>query len=73
MKLRDKEQLKKLPEAELKKKLVEFRDKLWSLKNDLVRGKVKNIQEIRETKKNIARILTFLPTGTGLKPKSPKK
>jgi len=59
MKLREKEQLKKLPDAELEKKLADLRDKSWSLKNDLVRGKVKNIQEIRETKKSIARILTF--------------
>ena len=59
MKLREKEQLKNLPEIEMDKKLIELRDKLWSLKIDLVRGKVKNIQEIKEAKKNIARILTF--------------
>ena len=59
MKLREKEQLKKLPDTELSKKLNEFRDKLWQLKADLVRGKVKNIQEIREVKKNIARIITI--------------
>ncbi len=54
------EQLKNLPAAELQKQLREYRDKLWSLKADLVRGKVKNVREINEIKKNIARILTIL-------------
>lgn len=60
MKLKEKEQLKNKPVAELEKDLIEFRDKLWSLKADLVAGKVKNIQKIKEIKKNIARILTIL-------------
>ena len=40
--------------------LLEKRDKLRQLGFDLVSGKVKNISEIRETKKDIARILTLL-------------
>jgi large subunit ribosomal protein L29 len=60
MKLREKEQLKNKPKAELEKNLSEYRDKLWSLKTALVGGKVKNVSEIKEVKKNIARILTIL-------------
>jgi ribosomal protein L29 len=33
---------------------------LRQLRFDLVSGKVKNVKEIRETKKDIARILTIL-------------
>ncbi|MCG2690364.1 50S ribosomal protein L29 [Candidatus Parcubacteria bacterium] len=40
--------------------LLEKRDKLRQFGFDLVSGKVKNISEIRETKKDIARILTLL-------------
>lgn len=39
--------------------LPELKDKLWSLKTDLVAGKVKNVKEIKKIKKNIARILTW--------------
>ncbi len=40
--------------------LLEKRDCLRQFGFDLVSGKVKNISEIRETKKDIARILTLL-------------
>lgn len=39
--------------------LPELKDRLWSLKTDLVAGKVKNVKEIKKIKKNIARILTW--------------
>ncbi len=45
---------------ELEKLALEFKDKLWSLKKDLKAGKVKNIKEIKNTRKDIARILTIL-------------
>lgn len=45
---------------ELQKDLVEYREKLRKLKFDLNQGKVKNIKEIKETKKMIARILTII-------------
>ena len=40
--------------------LVDSRERLRSLKFDLASGKVKNVREIRELKKTIARILTLL-------------
>lgn len=46
--------------VELQKMLAEYREKLRQLRFDLAAGKVKNIREIREIKKDIARILTIL-------------
>ena len=54
------QEMKRKPKAELEKMLVEFRDRLWTLTNDLGNGKVKNVREVREVKKNIARAETFL-------------
>lgn len=54
------QEIKRKPKAELLKMLVEFRDRLWTLKNDLENGKVKNVREVREVKKNIARVETLL-------------
>ena len=54
------QELKTKPAPELQKTLQELRDKLWQLKVDLASGKVKNIKEIKEIKKDIARILTIL-------------
>jgi len=45
---------------ELQRLLREKRERLRQLRFDLAGGKVKNVREIRETKKDIARILTFL-------------
>jgi ribosomal protein L29 len=45
---------------ELQKQLNDNRDKLWSLKTDLVSGKVKNVREIKKLKRDIARILTVM-------------
>ncbi len=59
MKKREYQQLKNKPLQELEKELSDFRDKLRKLKFDLSQGKVKNIAEIKETKKAIARILTI--------------
>lgn len=60
MKKKEIEQLKNKPVVELQKNLSEYRDRLWNLKTDLVAGKVKNVQEIRQVKKTIARLLTFI-------------
>jgi large subunit ribosomal protein L29 len=49
--------------SELQKLLQEKRGKLGSLNFDLVGGKVKNIKEMRETRKDIAKILTILKEG----------
>jgi len=61
MKRKDFEQLKSTATIEeLNKLLKEKRDKLERLKFDLAVGKVKNISEIRKTKKDIAQIMTLL-------------
>ena len=61
MKRKDFEQLKSTATIEeLNKLLKEKRDKLERLKFDLALGKVKNISEIRKTKKDIAQVMTLL-------------
>jgi ribosomal protein L29 len=60
MRKKEWEQFKTKPEADLLKTLNEYRDKLWSLKVDLVRGKVKNVKEIKDLKRGIARVLTLI-------------
>ncbi|MCX7778984.1 MAG: 50S ribosomal protein L29 [Patescibacteria group bacterium] len=53
-------ELQQKTKEELKKILSEQRDKLRSLRFDVVLKKIKNVREIRKIKKNIARILTIL-------------
>ncbi len=60
MKLRDIQELKNRPAADLQKLVKDSRERLRVLKFDLVAGKVKNVAELREVKKTIARALTFL-------------
>ena len=52
-------ELKGRTKTDLEKFLREKRERLWELKRDLVSGKVKNVSEINEVKKTIARIFTF--------------
>lgn len=54
------QQLKNNPIQELQKKLVDYYEQLRKLNFDLVQGKVKNIKQIQEIKKSIARILTII-------------
>ncbi len=60
MKKKELEQLRKKPVIELQKKVQENKEKLWQLKVDLVAGKVKNVKEIRNLKKEISQMLTFI-------------
>ncbi|MEK7195402.1 MAG: 50S ribosomal protein L29 [Patescibacteria group bacterium] len=60
MKKREIQETKTKPAAELQKLLKDGREKLRSMKFDLVAGKVKNVREIRSLHKDIARISTFL-------------
>jgi len=60
MKKKEIQQLKTKSLTELQKDLADYREKLRSLQFDLAQGKVKNIKEIKETKKIIARILTII-------------
>lgn len=57
MKIRE---LKQKSDKELKRTLINLRDKLRELRFNLTGGKVKNIKEVHQTKKNIARVLTLL-------------
>ena len=60
MKKSEIQKLKGKSVAELEKELVESRERLGVLSFDLASGKVKKASEIRELKKKIARILSFL-------------
>jgi len=53
-------EFKQKPKKELQRLLQNNQDKLRQLRFDLVSGKVKNVREIRQIKKDIARILTIL-------------
>lgn len=56
------DELQPKPKEELGKLLEEKKERLRQLRFDLVSGKVKNVKEIREIKKDIARILTLIRT-----------
>ncbi len=60
--MKDKEfqQIKIKPIEVLNKELVDYREKLRKFKFDLSQGKVKDIKEIKKTKKAVARILTII-------------
>ena len=51
-----------LDKSALRELLLEKREKLRQLKFDLSAGKVKNVREIRETRRDIARLNTLLRT-----------
>jgi large subunit ribosomal protein L29 len=53
-------ELRKKSKEELEKILKEKRERLQKLRFDLSLGKLKNVREIRQTKKDIARILTII-------------
>ena len=60
MKKKEIDQLKNKPTVELEKELKDRKERLSKLNFDLTTGKVKNIKDIQETKKDIARILTVI-------------
>lgn len=60
MKKRDITQLKMKPAAEMQKLIKESEEKLRKLRFDLAAGKVKNVAELRNIKKIIARMRTFI-------------
>jgi large subunit ribosomal protein L29 len=60
MKTREIRELKNAPLAELQKLLRENRERLRLLRFDLAAGKVKNVGELRELRKDIARLMTFI-------------
>jgi len=55
-----KNEWKQVSEETLKSNLMELREKLRSLRFLSVSGKLKNVCEIKELRKDIARLLTIL-------------
>ncbi|MCX6759759.1 MAG: 50S ribosomal protein L29 [Candidatus Nealsonbacteria bacterium] len=55
-------ELKNKEAKELQKLLNEKKEHLSQMRFDLVSGKVKNVSEIRNTRKDIARISTMINT-----------
>lgn len=53
-------ELRQKTDKELKETLIHLKDKLRELRFNLAGGKVKNIKEIHQTKKTIARVLTLI-------------
>jgi len=60
MKKKDVQELKHRPTEELVHLITDSNEKLRALKFDLAAGKVKDITEIKELKKKVARIKTFI-------------
>lgn len=58
----DIQELKQLPESELQKLLQETREKLRELRFKSARRELKNVREVRESKRTIAKIMTLLRT-----------
>jgi large subunit ribosomal protein L29 len=54
------EELKQISKEELAAKIKENREKLRQMRFDLATGKVKDVREVRQLKKEIARIMTIL-------------
>ncbi len=53
-------EIRQKTKEELTKNAKEMREKLRGLRFDLAAGKVKNVREIRQIRKDVARILTIL-------------
>ncbi len=60
MKKNDIQKLKDMASEEMERVLYTAREELRGLKFDLAAGKVKDIKTVSETRKKIARLMTFL-------------
>ncbi len=60
MKKKDIQEMKNKSIPELQKLVVDGAERLRALRFDLAAGKVKNVAELREVRKSIARAKTFL-------------
>ena len=54
------EELREMPDAELRRKIDENREELFNLRFQIATRKMKNHQRISEVKKEIARMMTAL-------------
>ena len=55
-----KQEIKKLTKTELNKNIDKFKKDLFNFRFQKVNGQVKNPAKIQETKKNIARLKTYI-------------
>ena len=60
MKKKEIQEMKNKPLGELEHLIVESGERLRTLRFDLAAGKVKNVNELHHTRKNIARAKTFI-------------
>ncbi len=60
MKKKDIQDLKVKSEAELARLVAETNEKIRALRFDLAAGKVKNVNELRQARKKVARMKTFI-------------
>ena len=67
MKKNEKHDLKNRPAEELSRLVRESEEKLRGLRFDLAAGKVKDISVIKEVRKKVARMKTFIHEQTGRK------
>lgn len=65
MKIKDIQELKHRPVGELTHLIKEANERLRTLRFDLAAGKVKDITEINELKKKVARMKTFIHEQAG--------
>lgn len=60
MKIRE---LRQKSKGELEKLLLDKRNRMLGLRFNLAGGRGKNVRELRETRRDIARIITLIHTG----------
>lgn len=60
MKKNDIKELKNKSQGELERIAAEGREKLRALRFDLAAGKVKNVNELHQTRRKVARAITFI-------------
>lgn len=60
MKKKDLQDLKAKPDAELERLIQDGNEELRAMRFDLAAGKVKDISKVRDLRKRIARMHTFL-------------
>jgi ribosomal protein L29 len=60
MKLKDIQELKRKSDAELARLIEETNSHVRSLRFDVAAGKVKNVNELRQARKKVARMKTFI-------------
>ena len=55
-----KKEIKKMPKSQAQKDIEKFKKDLFNLRFQKINGQVTNTSKIKETKRNIARLKTFI-------------